>query len=112
MASATKGSHTGSKAGSNGKTTTTTKHTRSKAGPSGSTRTAARSAKRRSPKSNDGDDAELLEVERVEFLKAMDAYKRKTGQTFPSWSEVLGVLRGIGWLSPMRIAASEASKPR
>ncbi len=63
------------------------------------TRTSSRSAKRRSPKTPPV-DPELLEVERVEFLRAMDRYKRKTGKTFPSWSEVLEVLRSIGWMSP------------
>jgi hypothetical protein len=67
-----------------------------------STRTSSRSAKRRSPKTPPV-DPELLEVERVEFLRAMDRYKRKTGKTFPSWTEVLDVLRSIGWSSPTRI---------
>ena len=66
------------------------------------TRTSSRSAKRRSPKTPPP-DAGLLEVERLEFLKAMDRYKRKTGKTFPSWTEVLGVLRSIGWISPVRL---------
>lgn len=67
------------------------------------TRTSSRSAKRRSPKEQPV-DPELLEVERLEFLKAMDVYKRKTGKTFPSWTEVLEVLRSIGWVSPARLA--------
>ena len=103
MASGTKG---GGKAAAK---TTKKKAAPKRAKSTGSTRTSARSAKRRSPKAGgDEDDGELLEVERVEFLKAMDAYKRKTGQTFPSWTEVLDVLRSIGWLSPMRIADREA----
>ena len=71
----------------------------------GSTRTSSRSAKRRSPK-DPPVDPEVLEVERVEFLRAMDRYKRKTGKTFPSWTEVLDVLRSIGWTSPARVDAS------
>ena len=74
----------------------------SEAAPPASTRTSSRSAKRRSPKTPPV-DPELLEVERVEFLRAMDRYKRKTGKTFPSWTEVLDVLRSIGWSSPTRI---------
>lgn len=69
----------------------------------GETRTASRSAKRRSPKEPET-DPEVLELERLEFLRAMDAYKRKTGKTFPSWTEVLDVLRSIGWVSPARMA--------
>ncbi len=68
-----------------------------------STRTSSRSAKRRSPKEAP-DDPELLEFERLQFLKAMDKYKRQSGKTFPSWTEVLVVLRGIGWVSPARLS--------
>lgn len=71
---------------------------------SGTTRTASRSAKRRSPKAPE-EDGELLEYERLQFLKAMDAYKRATNQTFPSWTEVLDVIRSIGWMSPARLSA-------
>jgi hypothetical protein len=71
-----------------------------------STRTSSRSAKRRSPK-DPPEDPELLEFERLQFLKAMDKYKRKTGKTFPSWTEVLEVLRGIGWVSPTRLTDSQ-----
>ena len=73
-----------------------------KAKAASSTRTSSRSAKRRSPKEAP-EDPELLEYERLQFLKAMDKYKRKTGKTFPSWTEVLNVLRGIGWVSPTRL---------
>jgi hypothetical protein len=77
-----------------------------------STRTSSRSAKRRSPK-EPPDNPELLEFERLQFLKAMDKYKRKTGKTFPSWTEVLVVLRSIGWLSPARLSELKADvKPR
>jgi hypothetical protein len=69
---------------------------------SAGTRTSSRSAKRRSPKAPPP-DAGLMEVERLQFLKAMDRYKRKTGKTFPSWTEVLDVLRSIGWISPVRM---------
>ena len=69
---------------------------------SGGTRTSSRSAKRRSPKAPPP-DAGLMEVERLQFLKAMDRYKRKTGKTFPSWTEVLDVLRSIGWISQVRM---------
>ena len=32
-----------------------------------------------------------------EFMLAMDEYKRQSGRTFPTWSEVLEVLRGLGY---------------
>lgn len=36
-------------------------------------------------------------VDEVEFMRAMDAYKRKSGRPFPTWSEVLEVLMSLGY---------------
>ncbi len=69
-----------------------------------STRTSSRSAKRRSPKEPE-EDPELIEYERTEFLRAIDRYKRRTGKTFPSWTEVLDVIRSLGWVSPAKLDA-------
>ena len=33
----------------------------------------------------------------VEFMKAMDDYKRRSGRPFPTWSEVLEVIRDLGY---------------
>ena len=33
----------------------------------------------------------------VEFMRAMDDYKRKSGRPFPTWSEVLEVLMSMGY---------------
>ena len=33
----------------------------------------------------------------VEFMKAIDEYQRKNGRMFPTWSEVLEVIRGLGY---------------
>ena len=33
----------------------------------------------------------------VEFMKAMDQYKRDNRRPFPTWSEVLEVLRALGY---------------
>lgn len=33
----------------------------------------------------------------VEFMKAMDDYKRKSGRPFPTWSEVLEVVFSLGY---------------
>jgi hypothetical protein len=35
--------------------------------------------------------------EEIEFMRAMDEYKRRSGRQFPTWSEVLEVLRSIGY---------------
>lgn len=36
-------------------------------------------------------------MDEVEFMKAMDEYKRKSGRMFPTWSEVLEVVRSLGY---------------
>lgn len=36
-------------------------------------------------------------LDEIEFLRAIDAYKRKHERPFPTWREVLGVLRELGW---------------
>jgi len=33
----------------------------------------------------------------IEFMKAMDEYKRRSGRQFPTWSEVLEVIRNLGY---------------
>ena len=33
----------------------------------------------------------------VEFMRAMDDYKRRSGRQFPTWSEVLEVVRDLGY---------------
>lgn len=35
--------------------------------------------------------------EEIEFMRAMDEYKRKAGRQFPTWSEVLEVLKTLGY---------------
>jgi hypothetical protein len=36
-------------------------------------------------------------TDEIEFMKAMDDYKRKSGRQFPTWSEVLEVLKAMGY---------------
>jgi len=83
---------------------------RPKADPAAETRTSSRSAKRRSPKEPEP-DPELLELERLQFLRAMDSFKRRTGKTFPTWTEVLEVLRSIGWMSGVQLEQRVGSLP-
>ena len=40
----------------------------------------------------------------IEFMKAMDEYKRKSGRMFPTWSEVLEVVRSLGYAKPEHAA--------
>lgn len=37
----------------------------------------------------------------MEFMLAMNAYKQRSGRMFPTWSEVLEVLRGLGYEKPV-----------
>ena len=41
----------------------------------------------------------------TEFMMAMNEYKRRSGRMFPTWSEVLEVLHGLGYekLSPAEL---------
>lgn len=36
----------------------------------------------------------------LEFMLAMHEYKRGSGRMYPTWSEVLGVLQGLGYEKP------------
>ena len=45
-------------------------------------------------------------VAEVEFMHAMDQYKRSSGRMFPTCSEVLEVLRGLGYEKKDRCASS------
>ena len=35
--------------------------------------------------------------EEIDFMRAMDDYKRRSGRQFPTWSEVLEVIRDLGY---------------
>ena len=53
--------------------------------------------------------------EEVEFMQALDQYKRKSGRMFPTCSELLEVLRGLGYRkvdqAPLEeVAADEAAE--
>jgi hypothetical protein len=39
-------------------------------------------------------------VAEMEFMQAMHDYKQKSGRMFPTWSEVLEVLRSLGYAKP------------
>lgn len=38
-----------------------------------------------------------LDADTVEFLQAVGEFKTRTGKAFPSFSEMLQILRGLGW---------------
>ena len=37
----------------------------------------------------------------LEFMLAMEKYKKRSGRMFPTWSEVLEVLRDLGYEKPV-----------
>ena len=41
----------------------------------------------------------------LEFMAAMQEYKRQSGRNFPTWSEVLEVLVGLGYQKPAAATA-------
>jgi hypothetical protein len=43
----------------------------------------------------------------VEFMLAMNEYKHKSGRMFPTWSEVLEVLRSLGYEKPQVASATD-----
>jgi hypothetical protein len=50
-------------------------------------------------------------IEEVEFMNALDEYKRKNGRMFPTCSEVLEVIRGLGYAkSPLTFAENSPSE--
>jgi hypothetical protein len=52
-----------------------------------------------------GDHAWKYADDEVEFMLAMDRYKRDQRRPFPAWSEVLAVLKGLGYRKPRRRVA-------
>lgn len=44
----------------------------------------------------------------VEFMQAMEAYKRKNGRMFPTCSEVLEVVRSLGYCKPIQAEAVQS----
>jgi len=50
-------------------------------------------------------------ADEIEFMRAMDEYKRKSGRMFPTWSEVLEVVRSLGYVRQTTPPLEEAIKP-
>jgi hypothetical protein len=38
-----------------------------------------------------------LDAETLEFIHAVSAFKERTGAAFPTWSDILGILRELGY---------------
>ena len=52
-------------------------------------------------------------VAEMEFMTAMHEYKKSSGRMFPTWSEVLEVLKALGYekVSALELADSLADRP-
>lgn len=61
------------------------------AGSSGAATRAAPAAERSAPPMAE------IDADALEFIEAIDRFKREHGRPFPSWSEVLMVLRELGY---------------
>ena len=46
-------------------------------------------------------------TDEVEFMRALDAYKRSSGRMFPTCSEILEVIRGLGYVKQEESDAPE-----
>ena len=42
-------------------------------------------------------EEERESLETLEFLQAVDEFKRKTDKAFPTWSEILQIIRSLGY---------------
>lgn len=51
--------------------------------------------------------------EELEFMNALDEYKRTSGRMFPTCSEILEVIRGLGYArtAPTTLATADALSP-
>jgi hypothetical protein len=59
--------------------------------------TADRSRPRGRPASQAVNDGSDYTPDEIEFMLAVDKYKREQRRPHPTWSEVLEVLRGLGY---------------
>lgn len=51
------------------------------------------------------------DVAEIEFMQAMQSYKKDSGRMFPTWSEVLEVLKNLGYAKIEESALEPASGP-
>ena len=53
-------------------------------------------------------DRDYSQAER-EFMQAMQDYKQSSGRMFPTWSEVLEVLRDLGYMKPEELTSTSTA---
>jgi hypothetical protein len=42
----------------------------------------------------------VFEADEMEFLRAIEDFKFRTGKKFPTWTEVLNVVKSLGYIKP------------
>lgn len=52
-------------------------------------------------------EEERVDLETLEFIQAVDRFKRKTLKVFPTWTEILEILRTLGYRKVMERPCSE-----
>ena len=53
-----------------------------------------------------------LTTEELQFIKAIEKYKSKTGKLFLSWTEVLKIFKELGYKKSLRKATTNAAAGR
>jgi hypothetical protein len=48
----------------------------------------------------DSADAHRADADVFEFINAIDAYKRSQSRPFPTWTEILAILKRLGYRKP------------
>ncbi len=48
-------------------------------------------------------------LDEIEFMQALDAYKRAAGRMFPTCSEILEVIRGMGYVKLSDLQGADCS---
>jgi len=63
--------------------------------------------KRRTDDRRNAEEGEMSD-EQFEFLMAIDEYKKKNSRSFPTWTEVLEVIKALGY---RKVAAPQSLNP-
>jgi len=50
-------------------------------------------------------------ADEIEFMQALDEYKRTSGRMFPTCSEILEVVRSLGYRKPADVDSERAESP-
>src|SRR5262245_24134344 len=54
-------------------------------------------------------NAAMYDDEVFELLQAVDAWRRKSHRSFPAWSEVITIMKSLGWQKTGAVAPAAAA---